>query len=444
MKKSSNFFLLFLVFCSLLGSCGKDAATKDREVPTSDTVFVMPALERMDTATIAKRKRLIAQELKYYLERHDVQDDGYDMVARYASMGDSTLLLYRPTPRLHPFSIGRWRQRQLNGTKLLRDAEGRMIIGAFEADTLVCGIRIDSAGIYAGQFSRHLQATGHGSYRLLSDGSFYEGHWLYDRRDGYGFLVTTHNLQAGQWQRGRFRGERVSHTPNRIYGIDISRYQHEKKRRRYHIDWRRLRVKGLGHRISQQQVNGKVDYPVTFVYIKCTEGISINNRYYIVDNHAAHRNGYKVGAYHFFSTRQSASAQATYFLNHARIQRGDLPPMLDVEPSDALIRQMGGPDALMAAIRQWLTIVERRVGVRPLLYVSQRFVNNYLINYPDLKNNYQIWIARYGEYKPDVHLAIWQLSADGHVSGITPEVDINVFNGYQGQWEEFLRDNCVR
>ena len=150
------------------------------------------------------------------------------------------------------------------------------------------------------------------------------------------------------------------------------------------------------------------------------------------------------GAYHFFSTRQSASAQATYFLNHARMQRGDLPPMLDVEPSDALIRQMGGPDALMAAIRQWLTIVERRVGVRPLLYVSQRFVNNYLINYPDLKNNYQIWIARYGEYKPDVHLAIWQLSADGHVSGITPEVDINVFNGYQGQWEEFLRDNCVR
>ena len=443
MTKSSVFFLLFLVFGCLLGACGTDFF-RDQEESATDAAFVMPTLERMDTAVLAERRKLITQELNYYLVRHDVQDDGYDMVARYASMGDSTLSVYRPVRPLQPTSIGHWRRLKLNGTKLLSDGLGRMIIGTFECDTLICGIRIDTAGIYAGQFSRFLQSAGHGSYRSQADGSFYEGHWLDDLHDGFGFLVTTHNLQAGQWQRGRFRGERVSHTPNRIYGIDISRYQHEQKRRCYNINWQQLRVKSLGHRISQQQVSGTVDYPVTFVYIKCTEGISIHNRYFFTDYSAARRHGYQVGAYHFFSTRQSASMQANYFLNNARLQHGDLPPMLDVEPTDALIRQMGGPDALMTALRQWLIIVERRVGVRPLLYVNQRFVNKYLMNYPDLIHNYQVWIARYGEYKPDVHLAIWQLSADGHVSGITPEVDINVFNGYQGQWEEFLHDNCIR
>ena len=55
-----------------------------------------------------------------------------------------------------------------------------------------------------------------------------------------------------------------------------------------------------------------------------------------------------------------------------------------------------------------------------------------------------MWIARYGVYKPDVHLALWQLSADGHVRGIHNEVDINVFNGYAAQWEEFLREETVK
>ena len=117
--------------------------------------------------------------------------------------------------------------------------------------------------------------------------------------------------------------------------------------------------------------------------------------------------------------------------------------MLDIEPSDALISQMGGPEALFESVRTWLRIVEEAVGVRPILYVNQRFVNKFLDLAPDLKAGYHFWIARYGEYKPDLHLAIWQLSPEGHVSGIHGDVDINVFNGYQGQWDAFLHDACI-
>jgi lysozyme len=55
-----------------------------------------------------------------------------------------------------------------------------------------------------------------------------------------------------------------------------------------------------------------------------------------------------------------------------------------------------------------------------------------------------VWIARYGEYKPDVKLAVWQLSPNGRVDGIHGEVDINVFNGYQSQFDEFIKNETIK
>ena len=389
-------------------------------------------------------KPQIQAELNYYLQRHDVMDEGFDMVARYAEEGDQTLNDYMPEGNLSPFGFFfRWRDNHREGKCIVTDSRQRIIIGTFHADTLVSGIRIDSLGIYAGQFNRHWEASGHGSY-LHTDGSYYEGHWEHDQRNGFGFCVSTDNLRAGVWRNDNFRGERVNYHSDRIYGIDISRYQHEKGRRRYAIDWRRLRIVSLGHRISEERVTGTVDYPVSFVYIKASEGISITNRYFSSDYENCRRQSIPVGAYHFFSTKQTPHEQASHFLKSARFQRGDLPPMLDIEPSDAQIKQMGGAEAMFRNIRIWLNIVERRVGVRPLLYVNQRFVNNWLDQAPDLKCDYQFWIARYGEYKPDIHLAFWQMSDNGRVNGITPNVDIDAFNGYQGHWQEFLREHCIK
>ena len=105
---------------------------------------------------------------------------------------------------------------------------------------------------------------------------------------------------------------------------------------------------------------------------------------------------------------------------------------------------MGGTEVLFRNVRAWLQTVERHVKVKPILYVSQSFVNRYLSEAPDLKHDYQVWIARYGEYKPDVKLAVWQLSPNGRVRGIQGEVDINVFNGYHTQWEEFLQEMTLK
>ncbi|MBQ0073394.1 MAG: glycosyl hydrolase family 25 [Prevotella sp.] len=288
---------------------------------------------------------------------------------------------------------------------------------------------IDSLGTYEGERDSIARPNGYGRFRS-DNGDFYEGEWKEGKRCGVGFsIIPGKRLRLGEWDSDNFLGERIAYTPERIYGIDISRHQHEKGKKRYSINWKDLRITSLGHK-SKKNIKGVVDYPVKFVYIKATEGVTIRNKYFTGDYAAARKNGYKTGAYHFFSIRTPGKNQAINFLRNSKYHHDDLPPVLDIEPTDAQIRQAGGIQALFRNVRQWLNAVEGYYHVRPILYISQRFVNKYLPLAPDLQKNYDVWIARYGEYKPDVNLIYWQLSPDGRVNGIHGEVDINVLNGF--------------
>ena len=249
------------------------------------------------------------------------------------------------------------------------------------------------------------------------------------------------NLRVGIWKNNRFMGERMRYTTERIY--DIAKYHHGKGRRALPIHWDKLRITSVGKR-GNQNVSGTADYPVSFVYVKSTEGTTIRNRFYLKDYTDARKHGIRTGAYHFWSVRSSGAQQAQWFIRNTLFRSGDLPPVLDVEPTDAQIKMMGGEEMLFAHIRTWLNMVERYTGVKPILYVNQMFVNKHLSKQTDLKRNYSVWIARYSEYKPDVKLTYWQLCHDGRVAGIQGDVDINVFNGYQSQFETFLEEVTIK
>lgn len=338
---------------------------------------------------------------------------------------------------------GQWLAGKRHGEGLTADSLGRKVIGLWAADTIQSGTIKDSLGTYQGELDSHFRPAGHGTY-TAADGSWYDGTWKDGLRHGFGCGVTAEGkVCVGEWKQGTYRGERMTYTSERIYGIDISRYQHGKGRKKYAINWSRVRITHLGT-ISRKRVNGAVDYPVSFVYIKSTEGVTVRNKYYLSDYRQARRNGIHCGAYHFFSTTTAADKQAQHFLRHSRFTKGDFPPVLDVEPTDAQIRKMGGARVLFARIRTWMNIVRRRTGVRPILYVSQSFVNKYLPQAPDLMRDYLVWIARYGEFRPDVRLAFWQLCPDGRVNGIHGEVDINVFNGYRDSYNAFLASERIR
>lgn len=324
----------------------------------------------------------------------------------------------------------------------LRCGYGRLIVkesvryeGLWRADTLVCGFRESSAERYSGSFNRRLEPTGFGIF-FNREGERYSGEWANGKRNGLGFAVNGESLvRCGTWRNDRFKGEHMVYTPDRVYGIDLSRHQHEKGRHRYSIDWNRLKITGLG---SGRRVSGTVDYPVSFAYIKATEGTTVYNRYYAADIQQARRHGIAVGSYHFFSTLTPGAAQANHFLSKASIGRNDLPPVLDVEPSDYQIQQLGGEARLFKEIENWLRIVERKTGRKAILYVSQNFVNERLVNASSFIKDREMWIARYSEYKPYVRLLYWQLTPRGRVQGIHGEVDINVYNGTREQFREYL------
>lgn len=393
-----------------------------------------------DTIRLTDTK--IQEELQYYFDRHNVQDEGYEMVVAFA---DGQRMGTEIAGHIDVRNVGTWKGYRRQGTAIVLDSLGRTIIGICRDDSLVTGVRADSTGLYTGDFSQ-TKANGHGA--LYADDGYHEGHWENDHRQGFGLqLLTpaadTPRLRVGEWSKDKFQGERMRYTTERIYGIDIARYQHGRGRRPVPIHWDKLRITSVGKKGSHN-VRGDADYPVSFIYIKSTEGTSVRNKFYVNDYAQARKHGIRAGAYHFFSVKSSGAAQARHFLQNTLFREGDLPPVLDIEPSNAQIRQMGGPEAMFSHIRTWLNAVENWTKVRPILYVNQMFVNNYLSQQPDLKRNYRIWIARYSEYKPDLKLTYWQLCPDGRVAGIQGDVDINVFNGYQRQFEDYLAEETIK
>ena len=293
---------------------------------------------------------------------------------------------------------------------------------------------------YDGDLDSTLLPSGEG---VFVGTEYYEGEWEGGLRHGFGIgLIPGRITNVGMWKKDKFQGERITYNADRVYGIDISRYQHESGRRKFPIHWEALRIVNLGT-ITRKNVDGRLDYPVSFCYIKATQGIKVKSNYSTDDALQARRAGVRVGHYHFFSPCSGAN-QARWFIENASMQNGDMPPMLDVEISDSQIRQMGGPSAMLREMAEWIKIVKAHCHTVPVLYINQSFVDKYMADAPAEVLECPVWIARYSQYRPYVRLSFWQLSYDGVVKGITPKVDIDIFNGSKEHFEDFYEQYRIR
>ena len=253
-----------------------------------------------------QRARIEAEmdEMRYYLKVHNVSDEGYQFVAQYhrqllqkAKMASADRDTQKTIPAKRDtiaakdrpmiavkMSGGYWKAGHfltgsLNGKGIARDWKGRIVSAVWNCDTVVYAIRTDEQGRYIGQMDSLLQACGQGMMDEW-DGCHKEGFWQDDILHGFAFDSSpNHQLRVGEWKEGKFLGERLKYTTERIYGIDISRHQHEKGRKRYGIDFSKLRITSLGKRHDAQ---GRT-FPVSFIYIKSTEGTTIRNRYFMSD-----------------------------------------------------------------------------------------------------------------------------------------------------------------
>lgn len=204
---------------------------------------------------------------------------------------------------------------------------------------------------------------------------------------------------SGHWMYGTYIPKGYS-----VYGIDISHHQGE-------INWERLKKGTAG------------EPPISFVYIKATEGGSHNDRHFAKNWSAAKKYGFVRGAYHYFGTKSSGEKQAKKFIGCVRLEPGDLPPVVDVEenPKNA--------NAYREELKTFIKIVEEHYGVKPIIYTYKKFHERY-IDHVYFKEH-PLWIARYNATTPAINAEwiMWQCTEKGKLPGISEKVDINVLNG---------------
>jgi lysozyme len=193
-----------------------------------------------------------------------------------------------------------------------------------------------------------------------------------------------------------------------VRGIDVSHYQEN-------IDW---------NKVAKQQVD--------FVFVKATEGNTLNDKLFCDNWEAIKAEGMHRGAYHFFRANVSPEQQALNFIRNVKMEAGDLPPVLDVETLDG-----SGKIQLLAGVITWLYMVEIAYGVKPVLYTNQKFYNTYLAGHFE---DYPLWIARYnGIRQPNLadgrQWEFWQRHDTGKLDGIDGAVDMNVFQGSKADLE---------
>lgn len=163
-----------------------------------------------------------------------------------------------------------------------------------------------------------------------------------------------------------------------------------------------------------------------FVFAKCTEYSP--DSLYSKNKINAEAAGLLFGAYHFFHPSKDPNNQAQNFLLHAKLQKGNLPAVLDWESSDNIPSQL---DRQRGKI--WLDVVEKATGKPPIIYGGPYFLNALSLDTSFKK--YPLWVAHYGVSSPLVpnpwlNWTFWQNSSTGSVPGIpAKDEDLDIFNG---------------
>ncbi|MBO4802454.1 MAG: glycosyl hydrolase family 25 [Bacteroidaceae bacterium] len=185
-----------------------------------------------------------------------------------------------------------------------------------------------------------------------------------------------------------------------IQGIDVSHYQGS-------IDWRTVARSG----------------EISYVYVKATEGSQLVDNTYRANIQGARKAGLKVGCYHFYRPNVSPQLQFQNMVSVVSLKHQDLIPIIDIE-----VRGREPLPNFQSKLRNFLKMVEKHYGVKPILYTSRDFYNKHLSG---PFTHYKYMIARYAEEVPelrdDAAFVMWQYSASGRLPGIKGNVDRSCF-----------------
>lgn len=190
----------------------------------------------------------------------------------------------------------------------------------------------------------------------------------------------------------------------KVVGFDVSEYQGD-------IDWT------LVNQIEDT-------YPLGFVFIRASVGKDRVDQQFETNWTGAEKRKIIRGAYHYYRPNESSLEQADLFIKTVSLQKGDLPPVLDIEqlPNNQPL------DSLKVGLKRWLKRVRQHYKVKPIIYTGERYYTNFLkAEFSD----FSFWIANYNYNVVEIreNWMFWQFTEKASFSGIKGNVDLNIYNG---------------
>lgn len=219
-----------------------------------------------------------------------------------------------------------------------------------------------------------------------------------------------------------------------VHGVDVSVYEPN-------VDWRALRTQGF-----------------RFALIRATSSTGYKDPKFAEHWAGARDTGILRGAYHYLFGGQDANRQAKLFIDVVGSDKGELPPIVDLE--DAYNENVPNRK-LMQTCKVFLDVVEVAFGRKPMVYSRRTYLEPRLsINgkAPSWAKDYDLWIAQYPfEFDPtrmpNVNMPkqpkgwkdwkFWQYSETAIVEGVTDEInrptriDLNWFRGTEDDLYRF-------
>lgn len=201
-----------------------------------------------------------------------------------------------------------------------------------------------------------------------------------------------------------------------VHGIDVSRWQGE-------MDWATLRSQGAN-----------------FAYIKATDGGDHLDPMFKTNWKRAKDAGIRRGAYHFFYWCRAASDQADWFIRNVPRDPDALPPVIDVEYNGESSCKMRLSRArVQEKMQVFMDRLERHYGKRPVIYTAPDF---YKDNLDGAFENYPFWLRAVAQHPSKVYPGrkwlFWQYSGSGLSQGVEGKIDLNVFNGTEDGWHNWV------
>jgi len=138
------------------------------------------------------------------------------------------------------------------------------------------------------------------------------------------------------------------------FGIQTSYYQGL-------IDWNKLK-----------HFNNNV--PISFAVVRATMGSQKKDNYFTHNWRSAKKSKIIRGAYHYYRPNENSTKQAQNYIKRVKLNKGDLPPILDIEK----VSSKQSINSLRIGLLNWLRIIEQHYGIKPIIYSGDKFCKSYL------------------------------------------------------------------